>query len=139
MARLHQSEVEHLHEVQLTPVPTQEDVGRLDVAVNEALFVSLAKRVASLPEHMHGALGWKWTEPLYQGFEIEAVQEFHDVVERAVVRDAEVEELDGVWRTEQRCGLCLTLEAPQVFRAALGRSAAQRLGPDQLDRRWAGE
>ena len=53
--RLHEAEVEHLHEIGIAAVAADEDVAGLDVAVDEARRVRLGERVADLPEEVHDA------------------------------------------------------------------------------------
>ncbi len=74
-----------------------------------------------------------------QRVEVEAVQQFHDEVERLVVGHAEVVELHRVRRSQVGRRLCLAPEAGH--RQLRGRwvTSADRLGTNQLDRRRPGE
>ena len=49
--RLHEAEVEDLDDVEVHAEPAQEEVGRLDVAVQEAGLVRLGERAARLAQH----------------------------------------------------------------------------------------
>ena len=66
-------------------------------------------------------------------------EQFHHVVERAVLRDAEVEDLNRVRRAERGGGLRLALEAAKRHAALPARCARRAPRAHQLDRRIAGE
>ena len=70
----------------------------------------------------------------HQRVGVEAVQELHHVVERAVGGHAEVEQLYRVRRAEPRDGLRLLLEAALLL---LRRGAAADRPADELDGRGA--
>ena len=94
--RLDQSEVEQLgHVVDAAPLGG-EDVARLDVAVDQPGRVGLAQGVAGLAQQVDHPLRRHRAEPLDQLAEAHAGQVLHDVVERAVVGAAVVEDLDRV-------------------------------------------
>ena len=90
------TEVQHLHEVMFAAVPAHEQVGRLDVAVNEPIRFGLRQRVAHLAQQIDHALGGSGAITLHQPLEVEAIEQLHHVIEAAIVGHTEVEELDGV-------------------------------------------
>ena len=117
--RLDQAEVEHLDEVVAQPEPPDVDVRRLDVAVHQAARVRLLQRLAHLAQDVdHAARGHRAVPP-HQRLEVHPVEQLHHEVERLVVGDAEVVELDGVRRPQVRRGFGL---APEPH----DRPAAQR-------------
>ena len=108
---LDQPEVEHLREIVFEAHPADVDVGRLDVAMHQAARVRVGQGMRHLPQQVNHAAGGQRAELAHQRLEVAAGQQLHHVVEGAVLRDAEVEHLDGVRRAEHRGGLRLALEA----------------------------
>ena len=108
---LDQPEVEHLGEVVLEAHPADIDVGRLDVAMHQAARVRIGQRVAHLAQQVEHAVRRQRTEFAHQRLEVAAGEQLHHVIERAVLRDAEVEDLNRVRRAQGRRRLRLTLEA----------------------------
>ncbi len=91
--------------------PAGENIGWLDVAVDQPPRVRLLQRRARLAQEVDHPLGWKRAEPLYQRFQVETVQQLHDQEEGSVVGNPEIVEADGVRRPERRGRLRLTAEA----------------------------
>ena len=63
--------------------------------MHEPLCMGFSQRVTHLREHVNGAFDRHRAKPIDQRLEIEAVEQFHHVVERAL-GDPEVVELNGV-------------------------------------------
>ena len=80
--------------------------------------------MAHLAQQEDRPLGRRGPEAPDQRVGVEAVEQLHDVVEGAVVGDAEVEELDRVGRAQPGDRLRLALEAPE--RLARGAAASRR-------------
>jgi hypothetical protein len=93
--------------------PADEDIRGLDVAVHQTRPVRVLQRVTDLSQQMDRARCRHRAEPLDQRFQIEAVEHLHHVVERAVLRDAEVVELHRVRRAQSSGRLRLALEAAE--------------------------
>ena len=93
---LHQPEVEHLHEVVVDAQAGGEDVGGLDVAVDQPVLVRVGERVAGLGQQIHGALDRHRAVLLHQRVEVEPLEVLHDVIEGSVLCSSEVVELDRV-------------------------------------------
>jgi hypothetical protein len=85
----------------------------LDVAVHEAAGFGLRKRVAHLAEQVDRPLGRHGPVALHKPVEIEAVEQFHHIIESAIVGDAEVPELYGVRGTKLRRDLGFAFESAQ--------------------------
>ena len=94
--RLDQAEVEHFDDVEIEAEPAQEEIVRLDVAMEEPNRVGLAERTTGLSQHSDDPLRRKRTETLHQRVEVLAVEQFHDEVEAAGFAHAEVKEAHGV-------------------------------------------
>ena len=132
---LHESEVQHLHEVALLAVAAEKDVRRLDVAVHEPAGLRLRERVTDLAEEVDDALGGDGPEAAHERIGVQPVEQLHRVVEGAVVGDPEVEEVDGVRRAEARDGLRFTLESPHGLARDPDAAVAGDRRTNQLDRR----
>ena len=126
---LHEAEVHDLYEVRLAPVSAEKDVPWLDVAVHEARAVRFGERAARLPENEHDALRHEHPMELDELVERIAVEELHDVVEGAVVRAAEVVELDRVRRAQAGRRLRLALEARHELARDPAGAPAHELDP----------
>jgi hypothetical protein len=129
--RLHDAEVQHLDEVVVFAVAAQENIGRLDVAVHQRDRFRFRKRMTYLAGHVNHALRRHGPELLHHLLRVQSFQELHDVVERPVVGDAEVKQIDRVRRAQARNRLRLALEAPRGFGLEHGRRAART---NELDR-----
>ena len=57
----------------------------------------------------------------HQGVEVDTVEQLHHVVERSVLAQPEIVELDGVRRLEFHCHLSLALEASEPVRISRHR------------------
>ena len=101
---------------------SQVNVGRLDVAVHEALVVGEVQGVADLRHRVDRRLGVE-ALPLDELVEVSAFHELHDDVVMARVGLPEVVDLDDVRVIELRHRLRLALEALFELRAGahLGR------------------
>ena len=125
----HDSEIQDLHEVVLLAVPADEDVRRLDVAVTRPHDCGLRQRVTDLAKQVRGALGRDGPEATKQRVGVEAIEQFHHVIERAVGGDPEVEEVDGMGRAETGDDLGLAFESSdRILRT-----------PAPFSRSWKGE
>ena len=98
--RLDDAEIQDLHEVVILAVAAQEDVGGLDVAVDETARLGLGEGVAHLPEQVDGPLRRDGSRAAHERLGVEPIEQFHHVVERAVGGDAEIEEVHGMRRAK---------------------------------------
>ena len=137
--RLDEAEVHDLDEVPLEAPVAGDHVRGLDVPVDEADGVRLGERVASLDQDVDGALRRHRPEAPHEGFEVEALQQLHHVVEGPLRSHAEVVERHRVGGVEGSGGLRLALEAADEGRGLDRRLDPEQLGPDQLDRHRPGE
>ena len=137
---LDDSEIQHLHEVELLAVAAEEDVRGLDVAVHQAAGFRLGQGMAHLAQQEDGPLGRCGPEAAEKLVGVEAVEQLHDVVEGAVGGDAEVEQLHRVGRAEPGDHLRLALEAAKrLARDAAPALVARERRPDELDGRGPGQ
>ena len=93
---LHQAEVQELGHVVDAASLGGKDVGRLDVAVDQPFGVGLAQGFADLPQEMNGPFRRQRPVIPDEFLQAQPRQQFHHVVERAVVGVAVVVDLDGV-------------------------------------------
>ncbi len=91
----------------------EEDVVRLDVAVDDASGMRSAQGLAALREELNGLLQRHGATPLYPCAQGLAVKQLHRDVGRAVVERAVIEDLDDVPRPELRGRFRLCIEAPE--------------------------
>src|SRR5262249_36602287 len=106
---------------------TQDDVRRLDVAMDEALFVRFLQRAADLDEDLHDAVDRLTTVAGHELFEIDATAEvLHRVIEHAVAV-AVVEHCDGVRMRELARDPDFLFEPREVV-------GADAIGAQELDR-----
>ena len=123
--RLDEAEVEHLHHVGLAAAAVEHDVGRLDVAMDQAQRMGFVQRAADLLQDVnHAALGLR-TVALDQRLQVDAVEELHRVVEHAFGRAAVVVDRDGVRVVELAGDLHFALEP--LDRASLTLSTSSIL------------
>ncbi len=99
--------------------------------MHQGTRVRLAEGMAHLLEPVHRAPRLDGPELIDEVFEIHSLQQLHGVVETAVRRDAEIEQLDRVRRAQARGHLCLAHEALHHGVALLHR-ALERFGKNQL-------
>src|SRR5215211_1881641 len=66
--------------------------------------------------------------------QVHTLEQFHYKVECTVFRDPEVEQLDGVWRTQVRGGFRLAVKTLDSNLRIGVVVAAEHLGPDELYR-----
>jgi hypothetical protein len=93
---LDEPEIENLHEVVLQPHSAHVDIRRLDVPMNQPSGMCVRQRVAYLSQQKYGT-GWgHGTKFTHQRFDVTARQQFHHVVETAIVGLTEIEEVDRV-------------------------------------------
>jgi hypothetical protein len=97
---LDQPEVHHLGHVGDAAALAENDVGGLDVAVDQAHVVRLGQRAADLLEDVGNAGGRLRPVDVHQLLQVDAVQVLHRVVEHAVGRAAVVE--DQPWSPRPR-------------------------------------
>ena len=134
---LHDAEVEQLDDVDLVGGAADEQVRRLDVAVEQPRVVGLGERRAGLDQQLDHAGGGLRAVARDQRLEVESVEQLHHVVEHAELGDAVVVDRDGVARPHRRQGLGLAAEP--LVDLVDGARVVHRLGPDQLDRGGARE
>ena len=79
--------------------------------MNEAAQVSFPERVTCLREEMNRARGRNRTEFRDELLEVHAFEELHHVVERSVVGDTEIVQLDRMGRAKCRRSFCLPTES----------------------------
>ncbi len=127
LGQLHQAEVEHLGHVGLAPTVGDEDVGRLQVAVDQADRVGLGQPGAGLAEQEDRPARRQGAGRPDQLFQAHPGQVFHDVIEDAVVGVAVVVDGDRVGVREPGGRVDFSLEAGQ------GRGVGASLGFDQLE------
>src|SRR5690349_6824171 len=80
--------------------------------MDESCAMRLLQRLANLAQNMRHARGMHGSETVHHGLQVDAVEQFHHVVEGAFFRLAEIVKRDGVRRTEAGGDLRLTLEPP---------------------------
>ena len=102
---LHESEIQYLDEVAVFAIAAEKNIRRFDVAMNEPACLRFRKRVTDLSKQIDGAIGRHGPEAPHECIGVESVEELHRVVEGAILRHTEIEELHGVWRSETRDGL----------------------------------
>ena len=129
---LHEAEVDDLRDVRFAALLREDDVGRLDVAVDQADAVRLAEGGGDLVHEVGDALGRLRAVDLDDLVQRGALEQLHRVVEDAVRRAAVVENRDGVRMRQPRGELHLALEAAEVLLADLVRQ-------EQLDRARAAQ
>ncbi|MEJ2483150.1 MAG: hypothetical protein P8049_08555 [Gemmatimonadota bacterium] len=71
--------------------------------MHESPVVRFAERQADLLEQVNGPIRPERSEPLHESVEVQAVEQFHHVVEGAIIRGSEVVQLDRMGRPEIRC------------------------------------
>ena len=81
--------------------------------MDQPTCVGLSQSMARLSQEVDSSLGRQRSILLHQLIEIEARQEFHHVVERTIVRVAEVVDFDRVPMREFGSGADLTFESSQ--------------------------
>ena len=91
-------------------ISAEKDVRRLDVTMHQTVRLCFGQGVADLTKHEDRALRRQRPEPLDQPVGIEAFEQLHHVVECAVLRDAEVEEIHRMRRTKPGNDLGFALE-----------------------------
>src|SRR5678815_5701009 len=77
---LDEPEIEHFHEVIVRSEPADEDVRRLDVAVDQATAVRLAERVIDLPQQVDSPRRIHRSELPDQSLETQAFEQLHHVI-----------------------------------------------------------
>ena len=111
MHRLHQPEIEDLDEVAYPAPASEDDVGRLDVAVDEADAMRLGQRAANLAQDVDDAPLGLGAELPHQLVEVDAAQVFHGEIEQALRGVPVVIDRDRVGMGELAGHLDLVLEA----------------------------
>ena len=66
--------------------------------MDKTVRLGLGERMAHLAEQVDHPFRRQRSVPPHERLQVEAVQQLHDVIEAAIVSDAEVEELHGVRR-----------------------------------------
>src|SRR5688572_1059598 len=97
--------------------------------------VGFGERCANLAQQKENARLRLRAVAFHKGLQVEAVQQFHYVIENAVVGDAVIVKGHGVWRMERSRGLSLELEAAACSRYFLLGGAAERFTGNDLDSR----
>ena len=124
---LRDAEVEHLEDA-LAGLLGQEQVRRLEIAVNDAGGVRLGDCDASLQDEVDGALDGKGAVDAQLGLEVAASQELHDHVRPAALVGVHVEHLHDVRTADARARASFALES--LDRIGQGED----LLPQELDR-----
>jgi hypothetical protein len=125
--RLGHAEVEHLHPGAAADGSREEEVLRLEIAVNDARGVRLGHRLASLGDVLGDHLDGERARVAQHGAEIRAFQVLHDHVGRARLQRPHVEHLGGVLALELHRRARLANEARDRV------LVAERLVPHELD------
>ncbi|MEJ2312066.1 MAG: hypothetical protein P8Y11_06725 [Gemmatimonadales bacterium] len=108
---LREAEVEHLDEIEQAAALSQEDVGRLDIPVDDPARMGFGQGAQRLAQDVGDARRGQRPEALHELLEVHARQVLHRVVERVVRRSAVVEDRDRVGVREAGRELDLLLEA----------------------------
>ena len=119
-----QAEVEQLHDVALAALRAQHDVGRLDVAMDQADAMGFGQRSTDHRQDPHDSAWRLRAVDRDDALQRRAVEELHRVVEDAVVGSPVVEDGDRVGVGEPRGQLDFALETTQVDLAGRDRPAA---------------
>jgi hypothetical protein len=127
-----QAEIEDLDEVGHAAASVQQDVGRLDVAVDQADGMGLGQRAADLDQDVDDPALGLGAVALDEGLEVEPVEVLHRVIEDPLGRAAVIVDGDGVGVVEPAGQLHLALEAGDGEVVGL-------LGAEQLDGGGAAE
>ena len=93
---LHQPEIEQLGHVMDSSSPRCKDIGRRNVPVDQPGGVGFTQGTTYLSEEVNGPLGRQRAMLTDQFAQIQARQQFHDVVERAVAGVSVIVDFDGV-------------------------------------------
>ena len=109
-----EAEVDDLRDVGLAAALGEDDVGRLDVAVEEPALVRFPERSRHLRQDADDPPGRLCAVAPHQLFEVDAVEILHRVIEDAVRRAPVVVDRDRVRMSELRGELHFALEAAQV-------------------------
>ena len=97
-----------------------------------AAHVRLFQRCAHLTENVNHPTRRQGTAPTHQRVEIQALQQLHDEIQRLVVRDPKIVELDGVRRPQAGGGFSLAAKRVTASCAA-GAAPAHHLGTNRSD------
>ena len=89
------AEVEDFEEVVSVILEGDEEIGGLDIAVEDALLVDSLDALAGLSHEVEDARPWEGALELKQGEEVDALEGFHDEVE-VVIGFAKIEDTDDV-------------------------------------------
>src|SRR4029079_3856252 len=108
MSGLRETKVQNLYEVVVFAIAAQEDICRLDVTMDETARFGLRQRVADLSKDVNDTFSRYDTKAFDQRIGIHTIKQFHDVVERTLLGDPEVEQRDRV----RRSVLCNDLRFP---------------------------
>ena len=110
VGQLGDSEVDQLDEIGAAGLVDEEDVVRFEVPVDDSAVVGRLQRAAALKENRSHALERKRRSGLHERLQRPPLQEFHDEVVPAAVRDVEIENVDDVLVADDVHGLCLVEE-----------------------------
>ena len=130
---LRDPEVEHLDEVRLVVPVHQHDVGRLQIAVDDLGRVRRLQRARDLRRHQESPLDRQRPVLEDQILEVDAVEELHDEVERAVGRGPRIGHVDDVRVADLRGGARLAPEPLDQIGAVV------KAGVQHLDRHPAAD
>lgn len=109
-----QAKIQHLDRLRSVRLRAQHHVRRLDVAMDHAGGVQLARRCSQLQQHLRHSVRLEWAPALHECLQIEAIHELHDIVGQPVARLANVVHDHRAGVPEVACRLCLALEALDV-------------------------
>jgi hypothetical protein len=93
---LGQAKIEHLDEIWHPAALRNEEVGRLEIAMNHTLAMGLCQRAAGLGHEIHRAPCGQRTIGAKQGVERHPFQIFHGVVHATIGGTAEVVQRHGI-------------------------------------------
>ncbi len=134
---LRDAEVEHFGDLAII-VGHEEDVVRLEVAVNDADAVRFRQRPAHLADDPQDVVGRHSADTLQTLAEIFAVEQLHRDVRRAL-KYAVIEDLDDVGTAKLGRSLCLALEARLRFRQLRDLALDELDGAGDVERQVRGE
>ena len=109
--RLDQSEVEDLDDIGQASSTIQHDIGRLDVTVHQSFAVSFVERTTDLQQQMDHSGLRLWSCLIHEGFQIDAIKEFHGVVEHTFRSASVIIDGNGVGIIQLAGDLHFTFEA----------------------------
>jgi hypothetical protein len=124
---LDQSEIEELGDIVPADLRAEHDVGRLDIAMDQADRVRLGQCLSDLNQNVTHARWRQRAAKTHELLQVDAIEELHRVVEDTLFGSTVVVDGDGV-------GMCEPCGEPHLARETLQRALADLLLAEQLDR-----